>query len=111
MSVSNANKKIRTVLLGDSLIQGLSRYTKVWNSFFEKNTLNCGIRCDKVENLPWRAENLEFSPTIRQVVIHCESNNIEANTPYDIANDLLCSVLTIKKMQQYKRIHHRTTTR
>ena len=94
MSVLNTNRKIQTVLLSDSLIQG--QYTKVWNSFFEKDTLNCGIRCDKVENLLWRAENLEFSPTIRREVIHCGSNNIEANMPNNIANDL-CSALTIKK--------------
>ena len=97
MSVLNTNRNIQIVLLGDSLIQGLSRYTKVWNSFFGKNTLNCGIWSYKVENLLWRVENLEFPPAIRQVFIHCRTNNIEANTPNDIANGLLCSALTIKK--------------
>ena len=47
-STLNVNRNIQTVLLGDSLIQGLSRYTKVWNLFFGKDTLNCGIRGDKV---------------------------------------------------------------
>ena len=52
---------------------------------------------DKVENLPWRAENLEIPPTIRQVVIHCGTNNIEASTLNDIGNCLLSFALTIKK--------------
>ena len=85
MSTLNTNRNIQTVLLGDSLIQGLSRYAKVWNSFFGKDTLNCGIRGDKVEKLLWRTENLEFPPAIRQVFIHCGTNNIEANTTNDIA--------------------------
>ena len=53
MSTLKTNRNIQTVLLGDSLIHGLPRYTKVWNSFFgkRKDTLNCGIRGDKVENL------------------------------------------------------------
>ena len=106
MSALDTNRNIQTVLLNDSLIQGLSRYTKVWNSFFGKDTLNCGIRGDKVENLLWRAEKLEFLPAIRQIVIHCGTNNIEENTPNDIANGLRCSALIIKKKEQrYKYIH------
>ena len=105
MSALNTNRNILTVLLGDSLIQGLSRYTKVWNSFFGKDTLNCGIRGDKVENLLWRAEKLEFPPAIRQIVIHCGTNNIEENTPNDIANGLLCSALTIKKRNSVTNVY------
>ena len=112
MSALNTNRNIQTVLLGDSIIQGLSRYKKVWNSFFGKDTLNCGIRGDKVENLLWRAEKLEFLPAIRQIVIHCGTNNIEENTPNDIANGLLCSALTIKQRNSVTNvyIHHRTST-
>ena len=95
MSALNINRDIQTVLLGDSIIQGLSRYKKVWNSFFGKDTLNCGIPGDKVENLLWRAEKLVFPPATRHIVIHCGTNNIEENTPNDIANGLLCSALII----------------
>ena len=51
MSALNINRNIQTVLLGDSLIQGISRYAKVWNSFLRKDTLNCDIQGDKVKNL------------------------------------------------------------
>ena len=112
MSALNTNRNIQTVLLGDSTIQRLSRYKKAWNSFFGKDTLNCGIRGDKVENLLWRAEKLECPPAIRQIVIHCGTNNIEENTPNDIANGLLCSALTIKQRNSVTNvyIHHRTST-
>ena len=89
MSALNTNRNIQTVLLGDSIIQGLSRYKKVWNSFFGKDTLNCGIRGDKVENILWRAEKLEFPPAITQIVIHFGTNTIEENMLNDIANSLL----------------------
>ena len=105
MSTLNTNRNIQTVLLGDSLIQGLPRYIQVWNPFFGKDTLNCGIWGNKVENLLWRAENLEFSSTTRQVVIHCGTNNIEANKPNDTANGLLCSSLTIKKRNTVTNVH------
>ena len=95
MSALNTNRNIQLVLLGDS--QGPSRYTKVWNSFFGKDTLNCGIPGHKVENLLGRAEKPKFPPAIRQIAINCGANNIEENTPSDIANVLPCSALTIKK--------------
>ena len=105
MSALKTNTNIQTVLLVDSLNQGFSRYTKVWNSFFRKDTINCGIRGDRVENLLWRAENLEFAPAIRQILIHCGTNNIEVNTPNDIANGLLCYALTIKKRNSVTNVY------
>ena len=105
MSALNINRDIQTVLLGDSIIQGLSRYKKVWNSFFGKDTLNCGIRGDKVENLLWRAEKLVFPPATRHIVIHCGTNNIEENTPNDIANGLLCSALIINSRNRATNIY------
>ena len=105
MLALKTNRNIETVLLGDSLIEGLSRYTKVWNSFFGKDTLNCDIPGDKVKNLSWRLENLEFPPAIRQTVIHCRTNNIEANIPNDIVNGLVCSTLTIKKRNSVTNVY------
>ena len=104
-SALNTNRNIQTVLLGDSLIQGLARYTKVWNSFFGKDILNCGTRGDKVENLLFRAEKLKFPPAMRQIVIHCRTSNIDENTPNDIANGLLCSALTIQKRNSITNVY------
>ena len=42
------NKSFVTILIGDSLIAGLTRYNKVWNTFFKQlNAFNCGIGGDK----------------------------------------------------------------
>ena len=103
MSAFKTNRNIQTVLLGDSLIQGLSRYTKVWNWFFGKDTVNCGIRGDKVENLLWRGG--KFPPAIRQIVILCGTNNIDTNTPNEIANGLLCSAFTIKERNSITNVY------
>ena len=105
ISALNINRDIQAVLLGDSIIQGLSRYKKVWNSFFGKDTLNCGIWGDKVENLLWRAEKLVFPPATRHIVIHCGTNNIEENTSNDIANGLLCSALIINSRNRATNIY------
>ena len=108
MSALYTNRDIQTVLLRDSLIPRRSRYKMTWNSFFGKDTLNCGIRGDKVENLLCRAEKLEFPPAIRRLVIHCGTNNIEENTQNDIAIGLLWSALIIEKRNKY--IHHWSST-
>ena len=109
MSALDTNRNIQTLLLNDSLTQGLSRYTKVWNSFFGKDTLNCGLQGDKVQNLLWRAEKLGFPPAIRQIVIYSGTNNIEENTPNDIANGMLCSALTIKKRNSVTNVYITTS--
>ena len=46
-----------------------------------------------------------ISIAIRQIVIHCGTNNIEENTPNDIANGLLCSALIIKKRNSATNIY------
>ena len=46
------NAKPNTLLLGDSIVAGLSRYPNVWNEYFALiNTLNLGIGGDRVENV------------------------------------------------------------
>ena len=62
MATLNTNRNIRTMLLG-----------RLINS---KETLNGGIRGDKVDNLVLRVENLDFSPAHRQMVILCGTNKL-----------------------------------
>ena len=41
------DKSFDTILIVDSLIAGLARYSKVWNKFFKPlNAFNCGIGGD-----------------------------------------------------------------
>ena len=45
------NAKPNTLLLGDSIVAGLSRYLDIWNEYFAMiNLLNLGIRGDRIEN-------------------------------------------------------------
>ena len=100
-----ANKSLKTILLGDSLVKGLYRYKEVWEQFFGRNTINCGIGGDKVENVLWRSENLRIPPNIKDVVIHCGTNNIDFSTPNEIVNGLMCTAIIIAKSYKYIRIH------
>ena len=54
-----------SILLGDSMIAGLTRYQNIWDSNFSKiNTVNCGIGGDRIQNVHWRAEKLPLSPSL-----------------------------------------------
>ena len=42
-------KNLDTILIGDSLITGLTSYSKVWNNFFKlRHALNCRIGGNRV---------------------------------------------------------------
>ena len=46
------NKSFDTILIGDSLIAGLTRYSKVWNKFFKPlNAFNCGMGFERVQHV------------------------------------------------------------
>ena len=96
---------LRTLLLGDSLIKGLSRYSEVWNQFFGKEVINCGIGGDKVEHVLWRTENMNIPTNIKDTFILCGTNNIDRNTPEEIANGLICSAINIAKLFKHTKIY------
>ena len=53
------NQFTNTMLLGDSIITGPSRYWKVWQRYFTSlNALNLETGGDRAENGLWRAINL-----------------------------------------------------
>ena len=66
-----------TLLIGDSIIVGLSRYSNIWNRYFKPfNAINCGIGGDRVQNILWQCQNLPSSPHLQNAVIMCGTNNI-----------------------------------
>ena len=84
------DKNFDTILIGDSLIAGLARYSKVWNRFFKPlNAFNCGIGGDRVEHLLWRAYDLRCFSSLRNVIILCGTNDLYHDSPEDIANGLI----------------------
>ena len=84
------SKSFKSILIGDSLMAGLHRYSKIWNNFFKPiDALNCGIGGDKVQNVLWRVQNLSISSSLKNVVILCGTNNLQQDSPEDIVDDII----------------------
>ena len=87
-----------TLLIGDSIIAGLSRYPEVWKRYLEPlNALNCGIGGDRVQNVLWRCVNLPSSLSVSNIVILCGTSNIMCDSPDEIADGITHAL---------KRIYH-----
>ena len=70
------------LLIGDSIVASLSRYQTVWKKYFKLyKALNCGISGDRTQHVLWRAEGLSVPPSLKYVVIHCGTNNLNHNEP------------------------------
>ena len=91
------DSKPNTLLLGGSIVTGLSRYPNVWNEYFAPiNALNLGIGGDRVENVLWRTIDLSFPSSVKNVVILCGTNNVPIDTPRDIV-DCVISVGSVSE--------------
>ena len=48
-----------TIIIGDSIVAGLSRYQSVWATFLQpQRALNYGIGGEKAQHVLWRSNNL-----------------------------------------------------
>ena len=92
----------RVILCGDSIIAGLARYSEVWGKYFRPlNAINCGIGGDRTQHVLWRMENMQLPSTIQFAVLHCGTNNIDRDRPYDIANGVIsCGLILQQKCSQ-----------
>ena len=92
------SKTYSTLLIGDSIIAGLSRYRSVWKSYFDKlDAINCGIGGDRVEHVLWRCKNLPSHLSLRNAVIICGTNNIEFSSPNDIVDGIIEIGLSLRR--------------
>ena len=92
------NSKTILVLIGDSIVAGLSRYANIWRTFFKTfDALNYGIGGDRTQHVLWRAENATLPNALKYVVIHCGTNNIDRDQPRDIANGVISVGLTLQE--------------
>ena len=97
-SITCQNSKASLLLIGDSIVAGLGRYKRVKEIFFEAySTINCGIGGDHTQNVLWRCENMIFPPSLNHIVVHCGSNNIQKDSPQDIASGIVMIGLTARK--------------
>ena len=85
-----------TIIIGDSIAVGLSRYSNVWEIFF-KESLNLDIGVDRTQHLLWRMERLPVPSHLKYVIIYCGTNSISKDSPSEVANSILCIALLLKK--------------
>ena len=85
----NKQENINSIIIGDSIVAGLRRYTNIWNNLFGDRFINLGISGDRVENVLWRARGIPFLLSLKSVVILCGTNNINKDSPDDIAQGLI----------------------
>ena len=73
-------EKVNFIIIGDSIVAGLTRYTNVWNNLFGNRFINLGISGDCVENVLCRARDIPFLPSLKNVIL-CGTNNINKDFP------------------------------
>ena len=74
------------VVIGDSIVAGLRRYPTVWRNFIlQYKTVNLGIGGDRIKNVLWRINDILLPKSIRSVVIHCGTNNIDTSSSDEIS--------------------------
>ena len=82
------------VVIGDSIVAGLRCYQIVWRDFIlQSKTINLGIGGDQVENVLRRINDIVLPKSIRSVVVHCGTNNIDTNS----SNEISVGVVTIAR--------------
>ena len=74
-------EKFKSVIIGDSIVAGLTQYTNVWSNLFGNRFINLGISGDRVENVLWRARDIPFLLSLKNLVIFCGTNNINKDSP------------------------------
>ena len=99
------NSSYSTLLIGDFLIAGLSRYPNIWRRYFKPlNAINCGIGGDRIQNVSWRSNNLPSSPFFQNAVILCGTNNIQRDSSEDIVDGILEIALSLKRKYHHLNI-------
>ena len=68
---------------------GLTRYTNVWDNLFGNRFINLATSGDRVENVLWCARDIPLLPSLKNAVVLCGTNNIDKDSPYDIAQGLI----------------------
>ena len=101
--IKGIRSQASTVVIGDSLVRGLSRYPEVWKFLSRHNLVNFGIRGDGAGNVLWRVDNLSLSPSVKLVVILVGTNNMMTDKSEDIASSIMSSV--VKLREKYPQLH------
>ena len=86
------------LLVGDSLVNGLARYHRVWSEYFEPlRALNFGVGGDRTQHVLWRIENGEIPLNLQVAFVHCGTNNLDRDNPAEIRDGIASIVYTIQE--------------
>ena len=61
------HNNINSIVIGDSIVAGLTRYLSVWKNLFGIEFINLGIREDRVVNVLWRVRDIAFPPRLKML--------------------------------------------
>ena len=82
------------MVIGDSIVAGLRRYPTVCRNFIlQYKTINLGIGGVRIENVLWRINDIVLPKSIRSVVIHCGTDNIDTSS----SDEISVAVVTIPR--------------
>ena len=97
--VAIATRSLSSVLLvGDSLVNGLARYHRVWSKYFEPLcALNFGVGGDRTQHVLWRIENGEIPLNLQVAFVHCGTNNLDRDNPAEIRDGIASIVYTMQE--------------
>ena len=94
-----------TLLIGDSIFIGFSRYKNIWQKYFKfPKTVNCGISWDKTQRVWWRLKNLSIPSSVKFVVVHCGTINLYYDNPSIIAKGILWIAKTMVRKSRKSNI-------
>ena len=86
------------LLVGDSLVNGLARYHRVWSKYFEPlRALNFGVSGDRTQHVLWRIENDKIPLNLQVAFVYCGTNNLHCDNPAEIRNGIASIVYTIQE--------------
>ena len=86
------------LLVGDSLVNGLARYHRVWSKYFKPlRALNFGVGGDRTQHVLWRIENGEILLNLQVAFVHCGTNNLDCDNPAEIRDGIASIVYTIQE--------------
>ena len=89
------------LLVGDSLVNGLARYHRVWSKYFKPlRALNFGVGGDRTQHVLWRIENGEIPLNLQVAFIHCGTNNLDRDNPDEIRDRLLQLFILYRRKNQ-----------
>ena len=71
---------INSIIIGGSIVAGLTHYNNVWKNLFGNRFINLGVHGNRVEHILWRVKDIAFPPRLKNVIL-CGTNNINKDPP------------------------------